>query len=59
MLGMALAHLFDVKDPADLLRGFSNVLNEFEGLKDISKEKEENDKPRMVRVNSLAFGPST
>ena len=59
MLGMALAHLFDVKDPADLLRGFSNVLNEFEGLKDISKEKEENDKPRMVRVNSLASGPST
>lgn len=54
MLGMALAHLFDIKDPADLLRGFSNVLNEFEGLKDISKEKDENDRPRMVRVKRLA-----
>ncbi|TFY57441.1 hypothetical protein EVJ58_g7014 [Rhodofomes roseus] len=47
MLGMALAHLFDVKDPADLLRGFSNVLNEYEGLKDVPRDKDENDRPRM------------
>ncbi|EPS98589.1 hypothetical protein FOMPIDRAFT_1148732 [Fomitopsis schrenkii] len=61
MLGMALAHLFDIKDPADLLRGFSNVLNEFEGLKDISKEKDENDRPRMrlfrtTRMNKRQAG---
>ena len=59
MLGMALAHLFDVKDPADLLRGFSNVLNEFEGLKDITKEKDESDRPRMVRLHGHRLVYST
>ncbi|KZT11584.1 uncharacterized protein LAESUDRAFT_720831 [Laetiporus sulphureus 93-53] len=47
MLGMALAHLFDVKDPHDLLRGFSNVLNEYDTIKDVSKDKEDTDRPRM------------
>ena len=28
ILGMALAHLFDVKDPQDLLRGLSTALND-------------------------------
>ncbi|KAI0927969.1 hypothetical protein AcW1_005365 [Taiwanofungus camphoratus] len=45
MLGMGLAHLFDVKDPHDLLRGFSNALNEYDLSKDLSKE--ENDRPKM------------
>lgn len=47
MLGMALAHLFDVKEPQDVLRGFSNVLNEYDTMKD--PPKEDGDRPRMVR----------
>lgn len=42
MLGMALAHLFDVKEPQDLLRGLSNALNEYEMF------KEDGEKSRMV-----------
>lgn len=45
MLGMALAHLFDVKEPQDVLRGFSNVLNEYDTMKD--PPKEDGDRPRM------------
>ncbi|EMD34407.1 hypothetical protein CERSUDRAFT_117283 [Gelatoporia subvermispora B] len=41
MLGMALAHLFDVKEPQDLLRGLSNALNEYEMF------KEDGEKSRM------------
>ena len=42
ILGMALAHLFDVKDPQDLLRGLSTALNEYDSSKDDS------DRPRIV-----------
>ncbi|EJF62652.1 hypothetical protein DICSQDRAFT_57843 [Dichomitus squalens LYAD-421 SS1] len=41
VLGMALANQFDVKEPQDLLRGLSNVLTEYELL------KEDTDKPRI------------
>ncbi|KAL6307989.1 hypothetical protein BKA93DRAFT_726658 [Sparassis latifolia] len=41
MLGMALANLFDVKEPQDLLRGLSNALNEYD------QSKEDSDKPKM------------
>ncbi|CCM05031.1 uncharacterized protein FIBRA_07231 [Fibroporia radiculosa] len=46
MLGMGLAHLFDIKDPQDLLRGFSNVLNEYDAMKD--PPKEDGDRLRMA-----------
>ncbi|KAH9948120.1 hypothetical protein B0H21DRAFT_821302 [Amylocystis lapponica] len=41
MLGMALAHLFDIKEPTDLLRSLSNALNEYES------SKEDSDRPRI------------
>ncbi|KAI0747603.1 hypothetical protein C8Q80DRAFT_1167608 [Daedaleopsis nitida] len=41
VLGMALANQFDVKDPQDLLRGLSNVLSEYELL------KEDSDRPKI------------
>ncbi|KAI1784234.1 hypothetical protein LXA43DRAFT_902069 [Ganoderma leucocontextum] len=41
VLGMALANQFDVKEPQDLLRGLSNVLTEYDLL------KEETDKYRI------------
>ncbi|OCH85224.1 hypothetical protein OBBRIDRAFT_821607, partial [Obba rivulosa] len=44
MLGMALAHLFDVKEPQDLLRGLLNALNEYDMF------KEDGEKPRMQRI---------
>ena len=44
---MALANQFDVKEPQDLLRGLSNVLSEYELL------KEDSDRPKIVR-NPLA-----
>ncbi|KAI0082874.1 hypothetical protein K474DRAFT_1655058 [Panus rudis PR-1116 ss-1] len=34
ILGMSLAHSFDVKEPSDFLRGLSNALNEYEQSKD-------------------------
>ena len=40
---MALASQFDVKEPQDLLRGLSNVLSEYELL------KEDGDRPKIVR----------
>ena len=43
VLGMALASQFDVKEPQDLLRGLSNVLSEYELL------KEDGDRPKIVR----------
>lgn len=49
VLGMALANQFDVKEPQDLLRGLSNVLSEYELL------KEEGDKPKIVRVSSPPY----
>ncbi|PCH38421.1 hypothetical protein WOLCODRAFT_136263 [Wolfiporia cocos MD-104 SS10] len=51
MLGMGLAHLFDVKDPQDLLRGFSNVLNEYDALKDPPKEEGERSRMRWLQRN--------
>lgn len=47
MLGMALANQFDVKEPQDLLRGLSNVLSEYELL------KEDSDRPKIVRTFSV------
>ena len=44
---MALANQFDVKEPQDLLRGLSNVLTEYDLL------KEETDKSRIVRFISF------
>ena len=44
---MALASQFDVKEPQDLLRGLSNVLSEYEML------KEDGDKPKIVRTCSF------
>ena len=41
MLGMALAHLFDVKEPQDLLRGLTNALIEYDTA------KEDSDKPKI------------
>ncbi len=41
---MALANQFDVKEPQDLLRGLSNVLSEYELL------KEDSDRPKIVRL---------
>ncbi|KAI0806904.1 hypothetical protein C8Q74DRAFT_1312900 [Fomes fomentarius] len=41
VLGMALANQFDVKEPQDLLRGLSNVLSEYELL------KEDSDRPKI------------
>lgn len=50
VLGMALANQFDVKEPQDLLRGLSNVLTEYDLL------KEETDKSRIVRfIHFLAY----
>lgn len=40
---MALANQFDMKEPQDFLRGLSNVLLEYELM------KEDSDKPKMVR----------
>ena len=47
VLGMALANQFEVKEPQDYLRGLSNVLLEYELL------KEDSDRPKMVRVALL------
>lgn len=44
---MALANQFDVKEPQDLLRGLSNVLSEYELL------KEDSDRPKIVRTFSV------
>ncbi|RPD59200.1 hypothetical protein L226DRAFT_536209 [Lentinus tigrinus ALCF2SS1-7] len=41
VLGMALANQFDVKEPQDLLRGLSNVMSEYELL------KEDSDRPKI------------
>ncbi|KAI0713488.1 hypothetical protein C8Q76DRAFT_731597 [Earliella scabrosa] len=41
VLGMALANQFDVKEPQDLLRGLSNVLSEYELM------KEDSDRPKI------------
>ncbi|KAH9857603.1 hypothetical protein C2E23DRAFT_770471 [Lenzites betulinus] len=41
VLGMALANQFEVKEPQDYLRGLSNVLSEYELL------KEDSDRPKM------------
>ncbi|KAI8999053.1 hypothetical protein BD414DRAFT_533850 [Trametes punicea] len=41
VLGMALANQFEVKEPQDFLRGLSNVLMEYELL------KEDSDRPKM------------
>ena len=51
VLGMALANQFDVKEPQDLLRGLSNVLSEYELL------KEDADKPKIVRARILLPSP--
>ncbi|KAI0373263.1 hypothetical protein BV20DRAFT_938498 [Pilatotrama ljubarskyi] len=42
VLGMALANQFEVKEPQDFLRGLSNVLVEFDLL------KEDSDRPKMM-----------
>ncbi|THH31531.1 hypothetical protein EUX98_g2637 [Antrodiella citrinella] len=41
ILGMSLAHSFDVKEPQDLLRSLLNALNEYETSKD------DGDRPKM------------
>ncbi|OBZ75827.1 hypothetical protein A0H81_04792 [Grifola frondosa] len=41
VLGMALANLFDQKEPQELLRGLMNILNDYEFF------KEDTDKPKM------------
>ncbi|KAH8100215.1 hypothetical protein BXZ70DRAFT_893519 [Cristinia sonorae] len=41
LLGMSLAHSFDVKEPQDLLRGLLNAMTEYETSKD------EGERPRM------------
>jgi len=41
ILGMSLAHTFDVKEPQDLLRGLTNALNEYD------QSKGDDDKPKM------------
>ncbi|TCD62393.1 hypothetical protein EIP91_006947 [Steccherinum ochraceum] len=44
MLGMSLAHSFDVKEPQDLLRGLLNALNEYETAKD------DGDRPKIRTI---------
>ncbi|KAI0355009.1 hypothetical protein OH77DRAFT_336517 [Trametes cingulata] len=50
VLGMALANQFDVKEPQDFLRGLSNVLVEFDLL------KEDSDRPKMMRLGFRTKG---
>ena len=49
---MALANQFDVKEPQDLLRGLSNVLSEYELM------KEDSDRPKIVRPSPILPLPS-
>lgn len=42
VLGMSLAHSFDMKDPQDLLRALTNSLNEYD------QNKDEGDKSKVV-----------
>ncbi|KAF8626341.1 hypothetical protein AX15_005000 [Amanita polypyramis BW_CC] len=41
MLGMSLSNLLEMSSPQDILRGLTNIMNEFD------QAKEDNDKPRM------------
>ena len=42
MLGMSLSNLLDMNSPQDLLRGLTNIMNEYD------QSKEDNDKSKMV-----------
>lgn len=44
MLGMSLSNLLDMNSPPDLLRGLTNIMNEYD------QSKEDNDKSKMVRT---------
>lgn len=44
ILGMSLSNLLDIHQPQDLLKGLLNTLAEYD------QAKEDNDKPKMVRL---------
>ena len=44
MLGMSLSNLLDMNSPPDILRGLTNIMNEYD------QSKEDNDRSRMVRT---------
>jgi hypothetical protein len=44
MLGMSLSNLLDMNSPQDLLRGLTNIMNEYD------QSKEDNDKSKMVSI---------
>jgi hypothetical protein len=47
VLGMSLSNLLDINQPQDLLRGLINTISEYD------QNKDDNDKPKMVCLNSL------
>ncbi|PFH52458.1 hypothetical protein AMATHDRAFT_57082 [Amanita thiersii Skay4041] len=53
MLGMSLSNLLDINSPHDLLRGVTNIMNEFD------QAKEDNDKPKMRSTKRFWKGAKT